>query len=124
MRSSHQPGRALRLGLAALTLALELAVIAPSVTFAQAAPASPVPATPAQPDSGSNKDASGCTVDYPVSGGPTHGAGWFYTEEACAFPPITGLGPARARGFAVLDDDRANFWTEFRRFGGVDVLGY
>src|SRR5207248_1873829 len=42
----------------------------------------------------------------------------------CAWPPIKGVGPTRARGYAVLDDDRANFWTEFRRFGGVDVLGY
>ena len=49
---------------------------------------------------------------------------WFFTQEACRWAPITGVGPARARGYAVLDDDKGNFWTEFRRFGGVDVLGY
>jgi hypothetical protein len=37
---------------------------------------------------------------------------------------VTGLGPTRRRGYAVLDDDKGNFWTEFRRYGGVDVLGY
>ena len=124
MRSLLQPRRTVRLGLAALTLALELAVIAPSISYAQAAaPASAQPQAAAlgegQPCPGSMGPA-----DYPVSGGDTNGGGWFYTEEACRWAPITGMGPARARGFAVLDDERANFWTEFRRFGGVDVLGY
>jgi hypothetical protein len=122
MRSSLQPRRSLRLGLAALTLALELVVVAPPTSFAQAAPTAPA-TTPAPAQTG-GPDVQGCGSDYPVSGGPTNGAGWFYTEEACQFPPITGVGPARWRGFTVLDDERGNFWTEFRRFGGVDVLGY
>src|ERR671937_2227271 len=104
MRSSHHPRRAVRLGLAALTLALELAVVAPHTSFAQAAPTPPA-AAPAPAQAG-GPDVQGCGSDYPVSGGPTNGAGWFYTEEACQFPPITGLGPARWRGFAVLDDER------------------
>ncbi|MBI2953616.1 MAG: hypothetical protein HYY30_04830 [Chloroflexi bacterium] len=28
------------------------------------------------------------------------------------------------RGFAVIDDDQARFWSEFRRFGGVQAVGY
>jgi hypothetical protein len=28
------------------------------------------------------------------------------------------------RGYTVVDDADASFWTEFRRFGGVEVLGY
>lgn len=27
-------------------------------------------------------------------------------------------------GFAVVDDDHARFWTEFRRLGGVQAIGY
>ncbi|MCZ7574715.1 MAG: endo-1,3-alpha-glucanase family glycosylhydrolase [Ardenticatenaceae bacterium] len=40
-------------------------------------------------------------------------AGRFYTQ--------TGGGQG---GFAVLDDAQARFWSEFRRLGGVQALGY
>lgn len=55
----------------------------------------------------------GAPLDYPVPGG------WFYAQESRApydNPPY--------RGFTVVDDDQAAFWTELRRFGGVNVLGY
>jgi hypothetical protein len=51
--------------------------------------------------------------DYPVPGG------WFYSQES-RMP--TDAAPFR--GYTVVDDADASFWTEFRRFGGVDVLGY
>jgi hypothetical protein len=51
--------------------------------------------------------------DYPVPGG------WFYSEES-RMPTDS----APYRGYTVVDDGDASFWTEFRRFGGVDVLGY
>ncbi len=138
MRLLHQPHRILRLGLAALTLALELATIAPATGFAQAQPAvlpassaqgptaAALPAGTAQTSVGNGSPSTGVggALDYPVSGGPTNGSGWFYSQEAKRWPAITGLGPVRPRGYTVLDDDKGNFWTEFRRFGGVDVLGY
>jgi hypothetical protein len=43
------------------------------------------------------------------------GAGRFYTQ--------TNGGQA-GKGYAVVDDDSARFWSEFRRLGGVDGLGY
>ncbi len=51
--------------------------------------------------------------DYPVPGG------WFYAQES-------RFRDDRApfRGYTVVDDREASFWTEFRRYGGVDVLGY
>lgn len=66
--------------------------------------------------------------DYPIPGG------WFYTQEnreapdvpagcVIVFPQITQPAP-RARGYLVVDDQEAAFWTGFRQFGGVDVLGY
>jgi LGFP repeat len=51
--------------------------------------------------------------DYPVPGG------WFYSQEGRTphdVPPF--------RGYTVVDDADASFWTEFRRYGGVEVLGY
>src|SRR5688572_13553639 len=114
MHSLLQPRRAIRVGLAAMVLALQLANATPATSVAQAVPAA-------------NSRDCGAPVgpsDYPVSGGPTHGGGWFYTQEASQWPPICGVGPTRARGYTVLDDDKGNFWTEFRRFGGVEVLGY
>ena len=51
--------------------------------------------------------------DYPVPGG------WFYSQES-RMPS----DQAPYRGYTVVDDQDASFWTEFRRFGGVDVLGY
>src|SRR6267143_1527751 len=57
--------------------------------------------------------AQSSTRDYPVPGG------WFYSQESrlpSDRPPY--------RGYTVVDDNEAAFWTGFRRFGGVDVLGY
>src|SRR5882672_3687063 len=51
--------------------------------------------------------------DYPVPGG------WFYSQESRmpdTAPPF--------RGYTVVDDAEAAFWTGFRRFGSLDVLGY
>jgi hypothetical protein len=51
--------------------------------------------------------------DYPVPGG------WFFSQESRLpedLPPF--------RGYTVVDDTEAAFWTEFRRFGGVELLGY
>jgi hypothetical protein len=42
-------------------------------------------------------------------------SGHFFTQ--------TGGGQA-GRGYRVADDEAARFWTEFRRLGGVDALGY
>ncbi len=63
-----------------------------------------VPAMPARADA---------ARDYPVPGG------WFYSQESRSpddWPPY--------RGYTVVDDGDASFWTEFRRFGGVQTLGY
>ncbi len=62
------------------------------------------PASPARADA---------LRDYPVPGG------WFYSQESRFpddWPPY--------RGYTVVDDADASFWTEFRRFGGVETLGY
>jgi len=139
---------AARLGVVALALAIQMA---PSLAHAATAPAAPtatpspvstpppaataapvappvlgVPGTtptavptPSAPVLGSA--GSQCTdpgpKDYPVAGG------WFYTQEAQGLC-IVGSGPDRNRGYLVIDDDRGAFWTEFRRYGGTDVLGY
>ena len=116
-----------RLGIATLALTLQLAnPLASSTALAQTAatpPApAPAPAATAPATATSNgSSGSGCAdpgpKDYPVAGG------WFYTEEARGLC-IHGAGPDRNRGYLVLDDDKGAFWTEFRRYGGVDVLGY
>jgi hypothetical protein len=57
--------------------------------------------------------AQSSQLDYPVPGG------WFYTQESRLdhdSPPF--------RGYTVVDDVDGTFWTDFRRLGGVDVLGY
>ena len=77
--------RSLRLAVAALMLAVEVATAA-------------VPAAHAAGGAGLR--------DYPVPGG------WFYSQEsrvATDSPPF--------RGYTVVDDQDASFWTEFRRFG-------
>jgi len=38
-------------------------------------------------------------------------------------PHAVGVPPPY-RGYTVIDDANASMWTEFRRFGGVEVLGY
>jgi hypothetical protein len=125
-----------RLGLAALALSLQLAGPLASTTSAQSAVV-PAPsrdilstAPAVQPDAPQSvstattapngASATGCAdpgpADYPVSGG------WFFTQEAHGC--IVGHGPSRRRGYLVQDDEKGAFWTEFRRYGGLDVLGY
>src|SRR5437764_13241083 len=91
------PNRVAWLGLAALTLALESAAVAPATSFAQAQPGplgtSPVAGQIACPNANGE--------DYPVSGGPSNGGGWFYPQEAAMWKPICGVGPTRARGYTV-----------------------
>jgi hypothetical protein len=52
--------------------------------------------------------AGGATLDRAVPGG------WWYSQT----------GQTGELGFALVDDERARFWSEFRRLGGVDALGY
>jgi len=96
--------QAARLGLAALTLALGVATPLAPTTLVMAQ--SSVNLSCADPG----------PRDYPVA------AGWFYTQEGRGC--IVGVGPARRRGYLVQDDAQGAFWTEFRRYGGLDVLGF
>ncbi len=93
MSTTRNPRRGLRVGLAGLLMALELATaFAPGMARAQSASS---------------------FTDYPVPGG------WFYSQESRmpdSQPPF--------RGYTVVDDGEAAFWTGFRRFGALDVLGY
>ena len=50
-------------------------------------------------------------ADYAIPGGH------FYTQA-------NGQGGAGGSGFAITDDSAARFWSEFRRLGGVNALGY
>jgi hypothetical protein len=111
---------AARVGLATLALALQVAMPLAQVSLAQST-GSPAPAMGSAQPTSSASTASGChdtgPADYPVAGG------WFYTQQARGLC-IQGNGPDRNRGYLVVDDDKGAFWTEFRRYGGVDVLGY
>ncbi|HEY0581135.1 MAG TPA: hypothetical protein VGE94_03075, partial [Chloroflexota bacterium] len=89
-----KPGRGLRIALAGLVLAVEVAT-----AFVPGQMASAQMATGLH--------------DYPVPGG------WFYSQESRLPADV-----APFRGYTVVDDAEASFWTEFRRFGGVEVLGY
>jgi hypothetical protein len=115
------PTRGVR-GLGVVVLALAVQVASP-LTPALAAGSPPPPSATPAPVSAPAASATGTRCadtgpkDYPVAGG------WFYTQEALGLC-IVGAGPDRNRGYLVVDDDRGAFWTEFRRFGGVDVLGY
>jgi len=40
--------------------------------------------------------------------------GWWYSQT----------GVPNELGFAIVDDGQARFWSEFKRLGGVDALGY
>jgi len=109
--------RLARLGLAALAFAFELTA-APLPTGVALAQSATPPAAASQPAGQPSAQPAGCD-DYPVPGG------WFYTQEAKRFAAIASVVPCRAPGYLVVDDERTgNFWTEFRRYGGVDVLGY
>ena len=50
-------------------------------------------------------------ADYAIPGGH------FYTQTA-------GQAALQGYGYAITDDSDARFWSEFKRLGGVDVLGY
>lgn len=45
-----------------------------------------------------------------------NGAGHFYTQ--------TNAGAAPQFGYRITNEDGINFWSEFQRLGGVNVLGY
>ncbi len=87
--------RWLRVALVPLVLALDLVVVLAPVVPAQA-----------------QQQVAG-PRDYPVPGG------WFYPQES-RFPD----DHAPYRGYTVVDDQEASLWTEFRRYGDVEVLGY
>ncbi|HLZ29305.1 MAG TPA: hypothetical protein VKV73_18470 [Chloroflexota bacterium] len=95
MLANSRIRRAAHLGLAVLTVALGVL-------------------TPLAPSAWACSDPG--PRDYPVAGG------WFYTQQGRGC--ISGIGPDRNRGYWVLDDQQAAFWTEFRRYGGVEVLGF
>src|SRR5437764_1151894 len=40
--------------------------------------------------------------------------GWWYSQT----------GVPNEVGFAIVDDDQARFWSEFKRLGGVDAVGF
>ena len=106
MLSNFRTRQAARLGLAALTFALGVVT-----------PLAPTSLVLAQSSGGGNSSCSDPgPPDYPVA------AGWFYTQQGRGC--IIGVGPARRRGYLVQDDAQGAFWTEFRRYGGLDVLGY
>jgi hypothetical protein len=92
--SYDKPRRGLRFALAGLVLAIELA-------------------TAFLPVGVHAQSAASALRDYPVPGG------WFYSQES-RMPTDS----APYRGYTVVDDGDASFWTEYRRYGGVDVLGY
>jgi hypothetical protein len=105
MLPNFRTRQAARLGLAALTAVLSVAT--PLVQTA------PVLAQSAGANASCNDPGP---ADYPVA------AGWFYTQEGRGC--IVGVGPARRRGYLVQDDGQGAFWTEFRRYGGLTVLGF
>ena len=59
---------------------------------------------------GASAQASPPDFDLP------NGTGHFYTQAN------GGAGPQY--GYLITDEDGVNFWSEFRRLGGVDALGY
>jgi hypothetical protein len=94
--------RGLRVAIAGVVLAIELAT-----------GLLPGGAVHAQSTSTSTSTSASSLRDYPIPGG------WFYSQES-RMPTDS----APFRGYTVIDDPDAAMWTEFRRFGGVDVLGY
>lgn len=55
------------------------------------------------------RPADAAAPDFPVPGGH------FFPQAA---------GGDGTLGFPILDDDRARFWSEFQRLGGVSAVGY
>lgn len=54
-------------------------------------------------------EAADAPADYPIENGH------FYSE---------GAGNGSRSGYSITDDGGIPMWTEFNRFGGVDLLGY
>ena len=50
----------------------------------------------------------GVGVDFPID------RGWFFTQT----------GSDTGRGYPVVDDDAAKFWTAFQELGGIQAVGY
>src|ERR1700733_12121703 len=105
MRAFIRPQRAARLGLAALILAIELGTAIAPTTYAQTQTQTQTPTAAVAPAAVTICPGSVGAPDYPIAGG------WFYTQEACQWAPITGHGPSRARGYTVVDDAKGNFWS-------------
>jgi hypothetical protein len=59
---------------------------------------------------GAQAQANGPDFDLP------NGIGHFYTQ--------TNAGAGQQYGYRITNEDGVNFWTEFQRLGGVNVLGY
>jgi hypothetical protein len=59
---------------------------------------------------GAQAQATAADFDLP------NGAGHFYTQ--------TNAGAGPQFGYRITNDDGINFWSEFQRLGGVNVLGY
>lgn len=60
--------------------------------------------------SGAHAQATAADYDLP------NGAGHFYTQ--------TNAGAGPQYGYRITNDGGINFWSEFKRLGGVDALGY
>jgi Glycosyltransferase family 87/Domain of unknown function (DUF4214) len=101
-------------------LGSSLAVV---LVAACAATLAPPPAVFAAQTAGS--DGCGNRVGRPplpirVSENPPTDADW----PVAAGRFFSQAGAAPNAGFAIFDDDEANFWSEFQRLGGWPVLGY
>ena len=55
--------------------------------------------------------ASAQSQDFPIAGG------WFFTQTG-------GDSPDPGDGYAVIDDEQAQFWKAFQASGGVEAVGY
>lgn len=99
-------------GLVGLLIAFQLATLLGATRPARANDdkRDVVPSAPAA-------DAVDSHRDYPIPGG------WFYSQES-RMPSEDAPFAGPYHGYTVVDDASAAFWTGFRRFGGVAVLGY
>jgi len=94
-----------------LVLAMATASLPPRLARADGGQQSPSPpSTEATGPGDSQRDAA------------TAG-GWFYSQES-RLPAGDASHTDTLRGYTVTDDAAAAFWTAFRRYGGVAVLGY
>jgi hypothetical protein len=91
-----------------LVAVLLVASVPASAGFSAQAPGSGTCGTPRARLQARLPDPGASDVDWPLAGGH------FFSQTA-SMP---------SAGFAILDDDKASFWTEFQRLGGSAVLGY